>query len=120
MRGACTTPLKPVVRVENEVLVMLLAVAPLQTPGTAAPQPPGRPIRKSLNVWNVMVPLVCPRLVWFQKPCSTSPPKRKECFSLRTLGGESEFLSSGLTADLTDSLARIPGMGVIAPSSASI
>ena len=39
---------------------------------------------------------------------------------LRTLGGDSEFLSSGLTADLTDSLARIPGMGVIAPSSASI
>ncbi len=39
---------------------------------------------------------------------------------LRTLGGESEFLSNGLTADLTDSLARIPGMGVIAPSSASI
>ncbi|PWU05742.1 MAG: hypothetical protein C5B51_13880 [Terriglobia bacterium] len=39
---------------------------------------------------------------------------------LRTLGGESEFLSSGLTADLTDSLARLPGMGVIAPSSASI
>jgi TolB-like protein/Flp pilus assembly protein TadD len=39
---------------------------------------------------------------------------------LRTLGGESEFLSSGLTADLTDSLARIPGMGVIAPSSASV
>ena len=39
---------------------------------------------------------------------------------LRTLGGESEFLSSGLTADLTDSLARIPGMGVIAPSSASM
>ena len=39
---------------------------------------------------------------------------------LRTLGGDSEFLSSGLTADLTDSLARIPGMGVVAPSSASI
>lgn len=39
---------------------------------------------------------------------------------LRTLGGESEFLSTGLTADLTDSLARIPGMGVIAPSSASM
>ena len=39
---------------------------------------------------------------------------------LRTLGGDSEFLSTGLTADLTDSLARIPGMGVIAPSSASI
>ncbi len=39
---------------------------------------------------------------------------------LRTLGGESEFLSSGLTADLTDSLARIPGMGVVAPSSASM
>ena len=39
---------------------------------------------------------------------------------LRTLGGESEFLSTGLTADLTDSLARIPGMGVVAPSSASI
>src|SRR5207237_4982686 len=33
---------------------------------------------------------------------------------------EAEFLSSGLTADLTDSLARIPGMGVIAPSSASM
>jgi len=39
---------------------------------------------------------------------------------LRTLGGDSEFLSSGLTADLTDSLARIPGMGVTAPSSAYI
>jgi TolB-like protein/Flp pilus assembly protein TadD len=38
----------------------------------------------------------------------------------RTLGGEAEFLGSGLTADLTDSLARIPGMGVIAPSSASV
>jgi TolB-like protein/Flp pilus assembly protein TadD len=39
---------------------------------------------------------------------------------LRTLGGDSEFLGSGLTADLTDSLARIPGMGVVAPSSAYI
>jgi TolB-like protein len=30
---------------------------------------------------------------------------------LRTAGGQAEFLSNGLTADLTDSLARIPGMG---------
>jgi hypothetical protein len=29
---------------------------------------------------------------------------------LRTLGGDSEFLGRGLTADLTDSLARIPGL----------
>ena len=56
----------PAVRVENAVLVTLLPAAPLQTPATAAPQPPGNPIRKSLKVWNVMVPLVCPRLVWFQ------------------------------------------------------
>ncbi len=39
---------------------------------------------------------------------------------LRTVGGQAELLSNGLTADLTDALARIPGMGVTAPSSASI